>query len=517
MALNFTGEYSGNDGENIVPRAVIVIGGTPTIPLSYSLTMNDLFESDGLEITIPSDLIDLSLIFKNFMKNNSLVPIELWSGFLPANSKQHLWTQAYRNGSMSNEEIKQDLLQNYKELLNHRWSGILKQFELEYNSGDVADITSVSCEEIIIVMQRYIFEYKFEGDNAHVESIIQTLNSVLTEFYIEIDDKVEDRIKKYNMGTVTKYEKDSGDETVEEKTYTTVNKTLWDILQDVMKATGLTLIQDFSHNQQQSIKAQSGQPKLKYLLKKNLTSDTAWILERTKHFSKCKIRNGRLGKSIPANVAIRLKSVQDKIDKKDKKSVIEGTFPKELNSNVRKKKSTSSGKNINPEGYFFFEKTVEPNLTKEVLEGMAYDYAQNLSKTAMNGDLTIPNAITTIQPNHLLMLTDNSTLTENRKLSSLVGNIDKTETDNETQPSLNFRITSIKEQFSEGVALTQDVEFELDLNINTVDLDTGEIKGFNLFPKKTKAETRQIQQLVNVRKNTDIPSFWSRFYDNLQP
>lgn len=510
MTFNFTGEYEGNRGENVVPRAVVVIGGTPTIPLSYSLTMNDFFESDSLEITLPSDLIDLTLIYKEFYRNGTVVPIELWSGFVPSNSSQHLWTENLENNK-PNDRLKHDLIENYTDVLTKRWVGIIKQFELNYNAPSSTDITNISCEEITSVLRRYTFEYKFDGDNATVESVISVLNSVLTDFYIDISSGVEERIKKYNMGTVTKYQKDTDDATVEEKNYVTVGKTLWDILDDIIKATGLTLILDENQTTaQQGVNPKTGKNKIKYLLKNNRTSDTVWLLERERHFTKCTLRNGRIGSGSPANMAIRLKSVQDKVDAKSKNSVNEGTFPKHLNTNVGKK-STQRGKNINPEGFIYFEKTVEPNLTKEILEARAYDLAQNYSKTALNGDLTVPNAITNIKPNHLIIISDNSSLVDYMKITSIVGDINKTDKNNtgETQESLNFRINSVRENYVLGQTLNQDIEFELDLNINTIDLETGQLKGLNLFPDSTKDDYTDIQQ-YETPKIEALPTFFQK-------
>ena len=42
--LDFKGAYSGASYYDIVPRAVIVINDTATIPLSYNLSCNGYFE-----------------------------------------------------------------------------------------------------------------------------------------------------------------------------------------------------------------------------------------------------------------------------------------------------------------------------------------------------------------------------------------------------------------------------------------------------------------------------------------
>ena len=158
--------FGGNNGDNIVPRSVVVIGGTPTIPLSYDITMNNFMESDTASIKFPLELINMNSILQANNQAGSFITVEIWSGFISATSKQHTYVQSNFN-MKSNDQIKKDLLKTYKNDLQLRWFGILGQPEFNLSLKQSSLIT-FSCREIITLLQDIYYEKKFEGDSANV-------------------------------------------------------------------------------------------------------------------------------------------------------------------------------------------------------------------------------------------------------------------------------------------------------------------------------------------------------------
>ena len=101
--LDFKGEYSGKSQYDIVPRAVVVINKTATIPLSYQLTTNAYLESDSLIINLPMELVDIKEILQVSRSQSDFVTIELYSGFINSQSPQHVFTQGIVGGKSNDQ------------------------------------------------------------------------------------------------------------------------------------------------------------------------------------------------------------------------------------------------------------------------------------------------------------------------------------------------------------------------------------------------------------------------------
>ncbi len=485
--FNFTGAYGGNNGENIVPRAVVVIGGnlinsgTPTIPLTYDLTMNSFLETDILEIVIPSELLDMSGIIKQSRKQNNYIGIELWSGFLPVQHPQHSWTQA-SIGLLSNDQMKKDLLNSYKTKLTKRWFGVVEQpkIRIDQKSGD---FITLICKELFTLFQDYIYEKMYEGEASSVENVIKDIAGSLTSgLNIIIDpdiyQKYPDRLKVL-MGLHVKFSKDGSEDQEELKQYSTVGKTVFDIIVDICRKSKLKFVQSETES-------------FTYMFTVDKSSSTLWTLDANAHFQSCELAMGKSGNSNSNKFAVEFFSKQ-----KDGTTTIKGTFPRNLT-------------NDSPESQKLVSINGGVNKTKSELEAAATDYALNYSKTSIVGTMHIPNAITNLKPTHLLRLNDTRPIAEYRKLTVYTNSDGK---------EINFRINSISEKFGLGNGLEQtSVEFELDRAVNSINESTGEITGSDLLPstiqKMEKINTDTIKMIDNKKILANRKSNSYDYYKN---
>jgi hypothetical protein len=415
--------FGGNKGENIVPRAVVVIGGTPTIPLSYDITMNNFMESDTASIKFPLELINIASLLTVNKQAGAFVTVEIWSGFISATSKQHTYVQSNFN-MKSNDQIKKDLLKTYKDDLQLRWFGILEQPEFNL-SVEQPSLISFSCREIITLLQDIYYEKKFEGDSATVDFILKDIVNSLgrtVKLKVNITDKERLRL---NMGAKFVYKKK--EDTREEKAveYNTVGKTYYQVLEEIIKKASLMI-------------EQSTTDPYTYIISDLKSSNTLWTLDRIRDWADIRIREGEYGGTGNKQLNVIARSVQSKGE------TVEAFFPRNFNGEIT-------------EGTRIKTIKIAPNKDKDYCEKIAIQYATAYQKLGITGDVVIPNAITGLKPHHLIKFKDSSTL--NIKLPKYY-------------ESVKFRVNSIKESYSKNSGLRQDsVEFELDELVNITKFD----------------------------------------------
>lgn len=438
------------DFNNNSVRAVIVIGDVPTIPISYSLSMNSLNESDLAQFHITSDLIDMRKISQKYRLQDTYVKIELWTGYFNTQNIYHSFNEAMI-GYPSNDDLKRYLVnnQNYKRLLKRRWFGVLDMPSFTWGDVRSADITTLTCKEVFTLLDDYTFEKKYEEEQATVQAVLQDLQRTITAFTIKIDEELLKNTKKMNLnlGAKAKINKDDGSTETVDKGYNTIGKSFFQVIKDVCQKAKIDFVQDTTDP-------------FTYIFKEPKSSDKLWILDRVKDFTSCSVNFGKFGHSNGSKIGIITKSVQED------GSVLVGTFPRNLD-------------NSKPESKKVIIKTLKPHLKQEELDERASAIALNYGKYQLTGSMTIPNGIPDIKPDHLLQLKDSTPFTgydTNRRMTNIIGDI-------------NFRINAIKEEYSESHGLSQSVEFELDItnNLNKIDYDTGEIKAFDLMPNSKDA------------------------------
>ena len=431
-------------GERLVGRSVIVIGGVPTIPYSYDLTTNMYLETDTATMIIPTELIDLSKALINSRKDNKYIEVEIWSGYLNSQREQHVFTQSIKNG-ISNDEIKKELIKDYKTKLSLRWFGLLDIPSIKWSkSGDYVTLTA---KELFTFLQDYAFEKKYEGEDSKISSIINDIKSQLKgSINILIDKSVKDNQLNLQMGMKTKYKKDSEEKEEELKEYNTNGKTYFDVIVEMCKRGKMQFLQ--SENDLKT-----------YVFKDNRTSDVLWELDRALHFDEFEIKFGKTGSSNANKVAFIVRSKQT--GKNGDEEYIEGTFPKELTDE-------------SPESTRVKYITISNDRTKEECEQIAYDKASAFAKQSVTGTITIPNAIPKLKPTHLLNIVDNTALPEKRKITLYTGN---------SENKMNFKFVSITEHFDHQ-NWNQNAEYELEPTLNIIDSKTGEIKGYKLYAPK---------------------------------
>lgn len=440
--------YGGENGENLVARSVVVIGSVPTIPQSYNLVMNSYLESDTATIEIPTELINIKDILNKARSENSYVEVEIWSGYLSSQTEQHTFTQSI-DGGLSNDEIKKKLLREYKEKLSLRWFGLLDKPTIKYSQKSGDSIT-LECKELFTFLQDYAFEKKYEGDKSSVNSIISDLKGQLKgSIKIEIDKDVPQNKLQALMGLRTSFIKDEEDKKEELKEYNTVGKTYWDIITEICRKSKLQFMQS-----ETDLKT--------YEFKDDKTSATLWQLDRVQDYTDCTLMEGKVGSTNSNKLAVVVKSKQT--GKEGTTEFIQATFPKELNDD-------------SPESTKVKIIQVGNDKTKEECARIAYDKANLFAKQSLTGTIVVPNGITKIKPNHLLNLLDTSPVPELRKVSLYSG---------ENEKIINFKITSITENFSFNSLTQSAIEFELEPNLNILDDKTGEFKGYKLIPNTAK-------------------------------
>ena len=415
--------FGGNNGDNIVPRSVVVIGGTPTIPLSYDITMNNFMESDTASIKFPLELINMISILQANNQAGSFITVEIWSGFISATSKQHTYVQSNFN-MKSNDQIKKDLLKTYKNDLQLRWFGILGQPEFNLSLKQSSLIT-FSCREIITLLQDIYYEKKFEGDSATVEAILKDISGSLGKT-IKLVIKIEDKERlRLNMGAKFVYKKKTGEREEKATEYNTVGKTYYQVLEEILKKASLMI-------------EQSTIDPYTYIISDLKSSNTLWELDRIYDWSDIRIREGEYGGTGNKQLAVIARSVQSKGE------AVESFFPRDFNGNIT-------------EGTKIKTISVAPNKDKDYCERIAIQYATAYSKLGITGDVVIPNAITGLKPHHLIKFKDSSSLAI--KLPKYYENV-------------KFRVNSIKESYSKESGLKQDsVEFDLDELVNITKFD----------------------------------------------
>lgn len=466
--LDFKGEYSGRSQYDIVPRAVVVINKTATIPLSYQLTTNAYLESDSLIINLPMELVDIKEILQVSRSQSDFVTIELYSGFINSQSPQHVFTQGIVGGK-SNDQLKKDFINNkiYKNVLPLRWFGVLdKAPTLFWGSKDQSDMITLTCGEIFNKLAQIMYEKKYEGDKASINNIIKDLQSFLTKIKIEIDPKVKKEQLDQLMGSKIKYAKDNedgseGSEEKEDKEYSTVGKNVLEIIKEICIRGKLDFVQ-------------SDVDPFKYIFQPIYTPSKVWELDRSQHFSSLKIEGGDGSTSSGGGkISLKMKSKQDKDG-----SILEYIYPEKL-------------QNDSPETLNLKVINTAPNLTKPQLEKLALDYFLNYNKSLMYGTITIDNALTMLKPYHVITIVDNSTVPKLRKIELK---------DNNNKP-LQFKIISINESYSKDNGLKQEsVEFILNDSAYFINIKDGSINSILNGITLNKIDGLQSNKGVTVQK-----------------
>lgn len=449
---------------NIVPKVVITINEQPFIPQSFELVMNSYLESDTLTFNMPVETINVGKLIKDLRIDNKVAKVELWCGYAPANS-HNSYNQSKFN-LISNDKLKINLLENYRDYLTLMWCGHLSLPTVTFDDEDY-DHADFVANEMHTLLQSFYFEKNYEGDDTRIGNILSDIQKQLNgSFEILISDDLgvlkDDKgsliegnnIANISMGTKRKFKKDTGETETVEQNYSTVGKTYWDVIVDLCNVGKLSFLQ-------------SDNKPFTYIISKKLASDKIWTLDRYGDFNSCKIRMSDVGGNIKQNVAIIVKSEQT--NSTDKQVEI-GTFPRDLD-------------NHSPESHTMkiFTYNIPKDLTQAQCEDLAREIAISYSRYGMTGTLKVPNAIIGLRPDHLLQIADNSPISENRKVSRLTGDINNSNP--KEHNAINFRINSVTMSFDvdNGLSMPQ-VEFELDYSANSIDLATGEIKGYQLIP-----------------------------------
>lgn len=430
------------DTDNCTARCVVVIGGSPTIPISYSLTENNMLESDNCTIDFSSDLLDYSGLLQSARKSNSYVPIEIWVGYENIQERYHAFNESM-TGHKSNDVLKRTLVNGeYKDRLHLRWQGLVDQPTFKIGGADSNDTISLVCRERIVILQEFPFEKKYEGSHATVKSVITDLQQQIKDFTILIDPELEKNSARMNLllGQKDTINKDN-EETEKISDYNTKGKTFWEVILDICSKAKITFLQsDTDPNT--------------YIFKELMTSPYLWVLDRGKHFKDCDIKMGKFSGNQGGKIGIIVKS------KQKNGSVIIGKFPRDLS-------------NASPESHkITLLDNVKTDMTKIECEQLAADEAGQIAKSSITGTMHCPNAIAGMGSDHLLNFTDNSGVISIRKMNNILG-----------KDKVNFRITSITENFGTSTGWSQpSVEFEMDISTNLIDSKTGELKAYDLFP-----------------------------------
>ncbi len=474
----FKGEYSSNKSQNLVPRAVIVIGKTPVYALDYNLVTNTNFESDSLNFSVPMDLIDIRDLIKSFLKQGSVVPIAVYAGFIDSYF-EHFYTYDFDYKSSSNDMVKNKFLSKFKEVLSLRWIGLMTQPELNFEEVGSPDTIKFIAGDYSKILSKYKYENQYEGENASVEKIVGELNSKLSKFQIKFDNKLTSGelnvIKSYNMGAKSTF-KDDNDEEVEITQYSTVGKTYFDILKDICEKTRTTIVPDFESYEKNNTEV------INYIITKRVTSDIGWKLYRDRDFKRLSIRLGDFASTPIPQVSVKMISRQD-----DSTEDLVGTFPKNI--------SESS-----PEGQRVFIHNAPKNLSKRQLEIMAEERASEISKLEINADLFIPNAIVGLKVKHQIKLENAKNFSAQRDLK-IIGDV-------------NFVVDSISEDYNQD-GLSQKVEVSLDLNTNDFLTDSGSITAMNVFDVNDTSKDVKFLPPNNLKKSSsNIPEYLKKFRNN---
>jgi len=487
MAIRFdsntNGLYSDKQGNNLVPRAVVVIGKTTVIPLSYTLNMHYEFDTDTCTITFPMDLLDISSIYTESLKTGNVIPIELWSGYIDTR-EPHLSTFDFTEDTAykTNSQLVDDLLVDYQELLTRRWVGIMGQPELSYGSIESSDEIRLFCYDYSIILKRFNYEEEFKDSDSRVDRILDKLNGSLKNFKFELDTTMEtkdlDKIRGTLMGYDVDYTKDGETSSTKEINYNTNGKSYYQILKDICDRTRTTIVIDYNKIIEQN--------KLVYTITKRKSSDRGWRLFRNKHFIELSIRAGGYNSVASPKIAVECFSTDTKSGK-----TVKGAFPVNLTKE-------------SPEGQTYLTYRLENDLTTEQLKARAFDIANNLARKDITGDLFLPNAIVNLYPKQIITLNDGTDLVRNRSIQQYA--------------DYNFVVSSISEEFSlDGNGLTQKVEFELDMTTNAINAD-GTTKAIQIFKQEVNNDTKKggkikglsPSQSIEIIEQNKVPSYLQR-------
>lgn len=465
--LDFKGEYSGKSQYDIVPRAVVVINNTATIPLSYQLTTNAYLESDSLSINLPMELVDIKELLQVARSQSDFVTIELYSGFINSQSPQHVFTQGVVGGK-SNDQLKKDFINKkiYKDVLPLRWFGVLdKAPTLFWGSKDQSDMITLTCGEIFNKLAQIMYEKKYEGDKASISNVIKDLQAFLKKIKIEIDPKVKQDQLNQLMGSKIKYAKDNedgseGSEEKEDKEYSTSGKNVLEIIKEICTRGKLDFVQ-------------SDVDPFTYIFQPIYTPSKLWTLDRSQHFSSLKIEGGDGSTSSGGGkISLKMKSKQ-----KDG-TILEYIYPEKL-------------QNDSPETLNLKVINTAPNLTKPQLEQLALDYFLNYNKSLMYGTITIDNALTMLKPHHAIKIVDNSTVPQLRKIKLV---------DSNNKP-LEFKIISINESYNKDSGLKQEsVEFILNDSSYFINVKDGSINSILNGVELNKIDGLESNKGMTVKK-----------------
>jgi hypothetical protein len=448
----YNGRWGGRNGENLVPRSVIVIGGTPILAYDYNLITNIELESDSATITYPTDLLNITTMYRNFRTDGRVIPVQIWSGFLDYRFQHFSSFDFDKTSAKSNQYLIDDLLQNVDKYLTLQWYGIVKQFELNFPEPSETDITKIMCSDFSVVLKKYDYEHQYQEDEAKVGNILNNINSKMKNFKFIVDPDLPQseihKIKQFVMGYETKYKEDGSESEKSEIKYTTTGKSYYDILKEIAEDTRTTIVPDIERFNKQDVENEG---KLVYMLTRRMTSAKGWRLYRNQHFNNLNIRSGEFGGSPSAKIAIKVWCD----DTENAGEKIEGTFPKNL------------PKADAPEGQHLFIFKTKPGTVKTTLEGIAEDVAKQIAQDDITGDMMIPNAIIGLKVKHQLQLRDGTELADNRSVSTFGEDV-------------NYVVNSITQDYGlQNDTLSQKVEFCLDLNTTNIINSNGEFNTIN--------------------------------------
>jgi hypothetical protein len=474
----FNGEYASNNGRNIVPRAVIVIGKTPVYALDYNLVTNTNFETDSLNFTIPMDLLDIRELVQGYLKKGQIVPIAVYAGFIDSTSEHFYTYDFFYRTNNSNDLVKSKLLEKYKELLSLRWVGIMNQPELIFAEVNSPDLIKFTANDFSRILGKYKYENQYENENATVKNIVKDLNSKLSKFKIVFDSKLPQaeltKIQDYIMGTDVSFQDDEENK-VEVKQYSTTGKTYLGILQDICEKTRTTIVPDIEGYDEQS-------GVINYKITKRVTSNTGWKLYRDRDFKSVTLRLGEFTSTPTAQIAVKMISRNS-----DSTEDVIGSFPTTLGE-------------ASPEGQRLFSYKVSDNLSKRTLDLLAEEKASEISKLEVNADVFIPNAIVGLQCKHQVRLENSKNYSAYRDLK-IIGEV-------------NFVVDSISEDYNQE-GLSQKVEMSLDLNTNNFLSDSGQITAMDIFDVNDSTKDVKFLPPDNAKKDINsIPEYLKKFRNN---
>lgn len=271
----------------IIPRMVVVIGGTPVLATTANITLTNKAEPSTASVEIPMDNIDSSI----FTVKGKYYDIQIWCGYLDERDKDTTWEYAVANKRYENSTT-----------MFKRFDGFVDQ--PEWCIGDER-ILKLSCKDAAGLLGDGKFSEKREGGQASAKSVIAAINSSIKGIKIVFEGP------DYDMGT-----KDSkGEKTV----YNIAGKNYWDVIKDVAEKGNLNIKKDHTTI---TIGKQEQWKRKWTMLMTNTTDDKKdWT-----NFKKLNIRYGKSGQRCKEAILV-LVHCHTPVKKKGKSRSVVGKYP----------------------------------------------------------------------------------------------------------------------------------------------------------------------------------------------